>query len=86
MTIKYYDTQQPRQYYLDSLAEFYIKLDSKEFWADTRQQEIALEAISQDYIRTDHKEYKRVDAVSFQAAMTEYQHRKRYMGNRAKRG
>ena len=71
--------EQPRQLFLDTLVEFYGKMGSKEFWADFKKCEIALEALSQDYIRTDHAGYVEEDATSFQAALNEYRMRERYI-------
>lgn len=79
MTIKYRDNQQPRQLYCDGLVDFYNKLGSRDFWADMKNQEIALEAFCQEYMRTDHKEHEEEDATSFHAALSEFRMREKYM-------
>jgi len=80
--IKYSDHKQPRQLFLDTLVEFYGKMGSKEFWADFKKCEIALEALTQDYMRTDHSEHLEEDATSLQAALNEYRIRERYLGEK----
>lgn len=79
MEIKYSDHKQSRQFFLDTLVEFYGKMGSKAFWADMKKCEIALEALMQDYIRTDHSGYVEEDATSLQSAINEYRMRERYM-------
>ena len=81
--IKYSDYEQPRQLFLDTLVEFYAKLGNKEFWADMKKCEIALEALIQDYMRTDHRGHLE-DATSLQAALNEYRIRERYLLMRAR--
>ena len=76
--VKYRDNNQPRQLFLDSIVDFYGKLSNKEFWANDRKRIIALEAIAQDYIRTDHTGHKE-DSITLQAAINEYHIRAKYM-------
>lgn len=71
--------EQPRQLFCDTLVEFYGKLGDRRFWASRKQQEIALEALIQDYMRTDHGEHKDEDVISFEAAVSEFRMRERYM-------
>ncbi|KKM81334.1 hypothetical protein LCGC14_1330810 [marine sediment metagenome] len=70
---------EPRQMFIDSVVEFYEKLGSKKFWADMKQRTIVLEALSQDYMRTDHTGYKEEDATTLRAALNEYRLRERHM-------
>lgn len=73
------DHKQPRQLFLNTLVEFHDKLGSREFWANTKQREIALEAVTQDYMRTEHGENLKEDAISLQVAINEYHTRESYI-------
>lgn len=77
--MKYRDNNQPRQLFLDTVVEFYEKLGSREFWGDDKKQTIALEALSQDYIRTDHTGFEEEDSTTLEATINEYNLRKKYM-------
>jgi len=71
-----------RQMFLDTLVEFYGKLGNKGFWADMKQRDIALEALTQDYMRTDHTGFKEEDSIALQSAINEYQMREKYIVGR----
>ena len=70
---------EPRQFFLDTLQEFYAKLSNIAFWESGRAQEIAVEALYQDYYRTEHEGYGLQDATSFKVALSEYSMRKDLM-------
>jgi hypothetical protein len=71
---------EPRQLYLDTLLEFHHKLGEKEFWKKPFEVRIiSLEALSQDYIRTDHKGFEDDDTVSLDSAFREYHMRQKYI-------
>ncbi len=70
---------EPRQMFLDTVVEFYGKLGNKDFWKDVKSTEIALEALLQDYMRTDHTGFYKEDATTLQAAIYEYRLREKYM-------
>lgn len=74
------DYKQPRQLFLDTVVEFYEKLGFKDFWlGGEKQRTIALEALAQDYIRTNHAGFMEEDRVTLQAAIEEYHRRAEYM-------
>ena len=77
--VDYYTNNNSRQLYLDTLIEFWEKLGSREFWGDDSKRGIALEALTQDYLRVEHGEYLEDDAISFQAAIDEYHRREFYI-------
>ena len=68
-----------RQFWLDTLSEFWLRLGDKEFWNNKKKREVAVHALAQDYMRTDHDGYTEEDACSFHAVMLEYDTRSRYM-------
>jgi hypothetical protein len=70
--IKYNDNNQPRQYFLDSIIEFRHKIGNKDFWKDEKARDIAVEALTKDYLRTEHGEHLKDDAIMFESALNEY--------------
>ena len=69
----YYSHNEPRQLFLDTLADFYKKIGEKDFWAKTdEQRQIAIDAVNQDYLRVDHGIRLKQDAIALQAALDEY--------------
>jgi len=71
----------PRQLFLEALAAFWDKLSSKEFWGSPKRQDIAIEALGQDYLRTEHGKHLDKDVVALQAALQEYRNRQRFMSS-----
>lgn len=60
------------QMFKDTLLEFYGKMGNRDFWESMKAQEVAIDALGQDYIRAGEPE----DATSLQAALLEYEMRK----------
>ena len=71
--------QEPRHLFSETLSSFHKKLGDRAFWRNPDSQEIAIEALGQDYLRTEHGKFLKQDAVSLQAAFDEYSRRKIYM-------
>jgi hypothetical protein len=70
----------PRKFYLETLLDFHHKMGEKDFWAkpfETRL--ISLEALGQDYMRTEHKGFEDADAISLNSAYMEYEMRQKYV-------
>lgn len=59
-----------------TLCDFYKKLGEKSFWNNDKAQDIALEALGQDYLRAGND---KGDSVALEAATNEYLMRKSYM-------
>jgi len=71
----------PRQLFLETLVDFWNKLSDRAFWANPKAQDIAIEALGQDYLRTEHGKHLDKDAVALQAALQEYRNRQRFMSS-----
>ena len=65
-----------RRFFKATLNDFYKKLDDKTFWSNQVSQDIALEALAQDYLKGGRPN---LDSVSFEAAINEYWMRKEYI-------
>lgn len=70
---------QPRELFCATLLDFHKQLGVWDFWRSPRAQEIALEALKQDYMRVEHGNKLNEDAISLEAALQEYNSRKVYM-------
>ena len=70
----------PRKLYLETLLEFHHKMGERDFWTKSFETRlISLEALGQDYIRTEHKGFEDEDAISLEAAFREYEMRQKYI-------
>jgi len=64
-----------RQLYLDSLVEFRKKLSETGFWESKVKREVALNALAEDFVRTDHGDRMEEDAASLVLAIMGYERR-----------
>ena len=74
---------EPRQMFLDTLTDFWGELSKKSFWEKPLdQQEILVEALTQDYFRTDHEGHESDDSLGLEMALNEYHLRGLYFALR----
>ena len=77
--IKYTSHDESRQCYLGTLVDFHTKLGEESFWANTHEQGVMLQALIQDYFRTNHGEHLEEDHISLLSAIDEYRRRESYL-------
>ncbi len=71
--VKTYSNTEPRQMFLDTLSEFYDKMENRTFWEKSLGlRQISVDALVQDYLRTDHEDKLESDRVSWLSALDEY--------------
>lgn len=70
---------EPRQLFLDTLSDFHKNMGDRKFWSSVQAQDIAIEALAQDYMRVEHGEHLNLDATFLQSALQEYELRKAYL-------
>ncbi len=77
--VTYGDNNQPRDLFTQATLDMLDKMGTKTFWDSETAQNIALEAYSLDYLRTDHTGFEDEDQLVLQVTINEFWKRKSYM-------
>jgi hypothetical protein len=78
--ITYDNINQNRQFFLDSIVDFREKMGDRTFWEKPPEiRQISIDALTQDYLKTEHGENLQDDADVLMTTLDEYHTREIYI-------